>query len=82
MTEEIFHSLLSDEHDPVNIGNSTENTIIELTEEINRVTENPSGIMMEKEKRLGYDPQRRRSDNTRAKTILQWEPKVSLPEGL
>ena len=50
--------------------------------EINRITENPAGIIVKKELRLGHDPQRRRPDITRAKTILGWEPKVSLAEGI
>ena len=78
----IYRLLMSDEHDPVNIGNPTENTILELAEKINELTGNPAGIEIKKELRLGHDPQRRRPDITRAKTILGWEPKVSLSEGI
>lgn len=78
----IYRLLMSDETNPVNIGNPTENTVMELAEEINRITENPAGIIVKKELRLGHDPQRRRPDITRAKTILGWEPKVSLAEGI
>jgi dTDP-glucose 4,6-dehydratase len=73
---------MSDECDPVNIGNPTENTVMELAEEINRITNNPAGIIVKKELRLGHDPQRRRPDITRARKILGWEPKVSLAEGI
>ena len=82
LIEGIYRLLMSDEHMPVNIGNPTENTIMELAEEINRITENPAGIIVKKELRLGHDPQRRRPDITKAKTILDWEPQVSLEEGI
>ena len=82
LIEGIYRLLMSDECNPVNIGNPTENTVMELAEEINRITGNPAGIIVKKELRLGHDPQRRRPDITRAKTILGWEPKVSLAEGI
>ena len=82
LVEGIYRLLMSNENKPVNIGNPTENTIMELALEINRITENPAGIVIKEALRLGSDPQRRRPDITRAKTILSWEPKVSLEEGL
>ncbi len=72
----------SNEHLPVNIGNPVENTMIELAEAINRLTNNPAGLVFKKDARVGDDPQQRRPDITRAKTILNWEPLVSLEEGL
>ena len=80
--EGIYRLLMSDEHNPVNVGNPNEFTIMELAEEINQITENPGGIIIQKELRLGHDPQRRRPDITRAKTILGWEPQVPLADGI
>ncbi|KAF0112509.1 MAG: dTDP-glucose 4 6-dehydratase [Chloroflexi bacterium] len=78
----IYKLLLSDEHMPVNIGNPQEISILQFAEEINRLTRNSQGIILKKDKRLGDDPQRRQPDITRAKAVLNWEPKVDLVEGL
>jgi dTDP-glucose 4,6-dehydratase len=78
----IYRLLLSDEHFPVNIGNPAEITILQFAEEINRLTGNTAGIEFKKDQRLGDDPQRRQPDITRAKTLLNWEPKVILETGL
>ena len=82
LVEGIYRLFMSDEIMPVNIGNPGEFTIMELAEEVNRITGNPAGIVIQKEQRLEHDPQRRRPDITRAKTILGWEPTISLAEGL
>jgi len=78
----IYRLLMSNEHDPVNIGNPTEMTILEFAETINRLVSNPSGILFRPELRLGDDPQRRQPDITRAKQILGWAPTISLEEGI
>ncbi len=44
LIEGIYHLLLSDTHEPVNIGNPVETTILEFAMRINRLTGNPSGI--------------------------------------
>ena len=72
----------SDEHDPVNIGNPVEMTILEFAETINRLTGNPAGVVFKPGQRGEGDPQRRRPDITRARSVLGWEPKVSLEEGI
>jgi len=82
LIEGIYRLFLSDEHYPVNIGNPVENTMVELAEEINRLTGNPAGLIYKPDLRVGDDPQRRQPDITRAREILHWEPKVSLEEGL
>ncbi|MCX6054434.1 MAG: SDR family oxidoreductase [Chloroflexi bacterium] len=82
LIEGIYQLLLSDEHMPVNIGNPQEISILKFAEEVNRLTENPGGIVLNKDKRLGDDPQRRQPDITRARSLLNWEPKISLDEGL
>jgi len=82
LIEGIYRLLLSDEHLPVNIGSNTETSIIDFAKIINRLTNNPSGITFLPEKRLGDDPQRRRPDLTRARSLLGWETKVSIETGL
>lgn len=78
----IYKLLLSDEHDPVNIGNPTEMTMIELAEKINQMTGNPAGLSFKNNMRLGNDPERRRPDITRAMDVLGWQPEHSLESGL
>ncbi len=82
LIEGIVRLLNSDEHFPVNIGNPVENTMIELAEEINRLINNPAGIIFMEHARVGDDPQRRQPDITRARTLLNWQPQISLEEGL
>src|SRR5512140_3719381 len=78
----IYRLLVSDEHMPVNIGNPNETSILEFAELINRLTGNTAGLDYHPTARLGDDPQRRRPDITRARSILGWEPKVNLEQGL
>ena len=80
--EGFIRLLNSDETGPVNVGNPVENTMIELAEAINELTGNPAGIVLKPDARVSGDPQNRRPDITRARTILGWEPKVALREGL
>jgi dTDP-glucose 4,6-dehydratase len=82
LTDGIIRLLNSDYHDPVNIGNPVETTILEFAETINRIVGNKAGIIFKSEHRLGDDPQRRRPDISRARSILKWEPKISLEEGI
>jgi dTDP-glucose 4,6-dehydratase len=82
LIEGIARLLLSDEHMPVNIGNPVELTILEFAEKINMLVKNNAGIIYKKADRLESDPQRRRPDITRARTILGWEPQISIDEGL
>ncbi len=80
LVEGIFRLLMSDESDPVNIGNPEEITIKEFAEEIKSLISTKSKIVY---KELPTDdPKVRRPDITRAKEILGWEPKVSRSEGL
>lgn len=78
----IVRLLYSDENFPVNIGNPDEITILQFAEAINRVTQNRAGVTFVPSGRSASDPQRRRPDITRAKTILNWEAKISLDEGI
>ncbi|HCE00167.1 MAG TPA: NAD-dependent dehydratase [Armatimonadetes bacterium] len=70
----------SDFHEPVNIGNDRESTILEFAEAVLRATGSASPIVHLPP--APDDPQRRRPDLTRARTILGWEPRTPLEEGL
>jgi dTDP-glucose 4,6-dehydratase len=70
----------SDEHLPVNIGNPVEWTILECAREILAVTGSKSEIRFQDLPQ--DDPTRRRPDITRARTLLNWEPKITLRQGL
>ena len=70
----------SSEHLPVNIGNPVEWTILECAHEVLAVTGSKSPI--ERRPLPQDDPARRRPDITKARTLLGWEPKISLREGL
>jgi dTDP-glucose 4,6-dehydratase len=70
----------SGEHMPVNIGNPNEFTILELAQTVIEITGSKSEIV--KEALPVDDPQVRQPDITRARTILGWEPEISLEEGL
>lgn len=72
--------MCSDIQTPVNIGNPDERTIYELAEIILDLTDSESGIVHES--RPPQDPEVRRPDISKAKTKLDWEPTVSLKEGL
>jgi nucleoside-diphosphate-sugar epimerase len=65
---------------PVNIGNPSEITMLELVDLVREVTDSRSEIVFEPLP-VG-DPTRRRPDITRARTLLGWEPTVTLREGL
>jgi len=78
----VIRLLFSNEHLPVNIGNQHEMTILEFAETINQIVGNEAGIVFVKDARSVRDPQQRQPDITRASTILGWEPRVSLEEGI
>jgi dTDP-glucose 4,6-dehydratase len=78
----IYQLLLSDEADPVNIGNPVETSILEFAQKINQLTGNPAGIVYKEKDRGEGDPQRRQPDISRARAILKWQPAISLEEGL
>lgn len=78
--EGLFKLMESHETRPVNVGNPKELTILELAETINKLLDNTAGV--EFRPLPTDDPQRRRPDITRAKEVLNWEPKVSLADGL
>jgi dTDP-glucose 4,6-dehydratase len=70
----------SEEHLPVNLGNPSEFTVLELAETVIRLTNSTSEIVFEA---LPVDdPQIRQPNITRAKQLLGWDPEVQLEEGL
>ncbi len=80
LVDGIIRLMLSDVNDPVNIGNPREMTIEEIARTIIRMTGATSKIIY---KPLPTDdPKVRQPDITRARTLLKWEPKVALEEGL
>ena len=78
----IYRLLLSNTHEPVNIGNPREMTILEFANVVNTFTDNPAGIVFRPAERISGDPQTRRPDISRARALLGWEPKVTLVEGM
>ncbi|MFU8771901.1 MAG: UDP-glucuronic acid decarboxylase family protein [Anaerolineales bacterium] len=78
----IYRLLLSDEHQPVNIGNPVETTILEFAHTINDLTGNQAGVVFKPKQRGSGDPQRRQPDISRALEVLSWQPEVSLDDGL
>src|SRR5438445_4766687 len=80
LVDGIIKLMLSDVNDPVNIGNPREMTIEDIAKTIIRMTGATSKIVYRP--LPTDDPRQRRPDITRARTILGWEPKVQLEEGL
>ena len=80
LVDGILKLAMSSENDPVNIGNPHEMSIEEMASTIIRMTGSTSQIVY---KPLPTDdPKVRKPDITRARTLLHWEPKVALDEGL
>ena len=76
----IYRLLMSDETDPVNIGNPAEMTVLEFAKTVIRMIGSASTIIY---KPLPQDdPQVRQPDIGRARRLLGWEPEVPLEEGL
>jgi dTDP-glucose 4,6-dehydratase len=67
-------------HDPVNIGNPTEFTILECAKLVLKVTGSSSPISYEPLPQ--DDPKQRRPDISKARNLLEWEPKIDLEAGL
>lgn len=76
----IYRLLMSGEHDPVNIGNPNEMTLLGLAKIVIKLTDSDSKIVF---KPLPVDdPKVRRPDISKAKKLLKWQPKVDLETGL
>ena len=80
LVEGIYRLLLSDYASPVNVGNPDEITIGQFAEEIIKLTATSQKVIY---KPLPQDdPKQRRPDITKARQLLNWEPKVNRAEGL
>jgi dTDP-glucose 4,6-dehydratase len=80
LIEGIYRLLLSDYALPVNIGNPNEISLKDFAEEIQRLTGTNSKIIYQPLPQ--DDPKQRQPDISKAKNILNWEPKVDRAEGL
>ncbi|MEM7034866.1 MAG: UDP-glucuronic acid decarboxylase family protein [Chloroflexota bacterium] len=80
----IYKLLMSDEVEPVNIGNTKEMTMLELAEKIVELSDSSSEITFTypEDQRIKDDPKRRKPNIEKAKRVLGWEPQVELNEGL
>jgi dTDP-glucose 4,6-dehydratase len=80
LIEGIYRLMQSEEHEPVNIGNPHEITILEFAEHIRALLR--SAVAIEFKPLPQDDPRQRCPDISKARRLLQWEPKVDLEEGL
>ncbi len=80
LVEGIYRLLMSEQHEPVNIGNPIEMTIQQMADKILQATQSKSKIVQVPLPE--DDPKTRQPNITLAKKLLDWEPKVSLDEGL
>jgi dTDP-glucose 4,6-dehydratase len=80
LIEGIVRLLKTDFHEPVNVGNPDEVSILQFAREILNLSGSPSTLTF---KPLPQDdPKVRRPDITRARQLLEWEPRVDRQEGL
>jgi len=80
LVDGVIKLMLSKEHGPINIGNTREMTVKEIAETIIRMTGSKSQLVYRPLPK--DDPKQRKPDITLARTLLGWEPKVALEEGL
>jgi len=80
LIEGIFRLAMSDQHEPVNIGNPVEMTIKQFAEKILSITGSTGGVTF---KELPVDdPKVRQPDITRARKLFGWEPKIDFDNGI
>ena len=84
MVDGLYRLLLSNEVYPVNLGNPNEMTILEFAHQVQEISASSSEIVFiaPTDERTKDDPQVRRPDISKAKQVLNWEPRVGLEEGL
>jgi dTDP-glucose 4,6-dehydratase len=80
LVEGIVRLLACDCHEPVNLGNPHEVTILDFAREILELSGSSSRIVFRPLPQ--DDPRQRRPDITRARTLLGWEPRIGRREGL
>ncbi|MBI3009782.1 MAG: SDR family NAD-dependent epimerase/dehydratase, partial [Candidatus Omnitrophica bacterium] len=81
LVEGITRLMRCDAHDPVNLGNPDERTILELAESILKCCNGTMSKIVFSPLPVD-DPKQRRPDLTKAKRLLDWQPRVSFGEGL
>jgi dTDP-glucose 4,6-dehydratase len=84
LVDGILRLVESEETGPVNLGNPQEMTVLEFAETVRKLTGTRSSIefVVPRDERTKDDPQTRRPDISKARRLLQWEPRVSLEDGL
>lgn len=84
LVEGIYRLLLSNEVEPVNVGNPNEMTILQFAQKIVELTGSASEItfVTPTDMRVKDDPKVRRPDIGKARRLLGWQPQVSLEDGL
>ncbi len=84
MVEGMVRLLTSDEHEPVNMGNPQEMTILEFAHKVLEVLDSDAEITFIRptDERTADDPKIRQPDISKARRVLGWEPVVPLEEGL
>lgn len=80
LVDGIYRLLLSDYSNPVNIGNPNEISLKDFAEEVLKLTE--SNVQIVYRPLPTDDPKQRKPDISKAKEILNWEPRIERAEGL
>jgi dTDP-glucose 4,6-dehydratase len=81
LVEGIFRLLFADFSEPVNLGNPSEITVLELAREILALVPQSQSALVYRDLPQD-DPKRRRPDIARARQLLDWEPRIDRSEGL
>ena len=82
LIEGVHRLFFSNYSNPVNIGTTFEMNIRDFAELVNEIAGNTAGIIYKEQSRIVGDPQTRRPDNSLAKKILDWQPTVSVEDGI
>jgi len=84
LVEGMVRLLMSAEVHPVNLGNPREMTILQFAHKVLEITGSQSEIVFvrPRDERTQDDPMVRQPDISKARRVLDWEPEVSLEEGL
>jgi dTDP-glucose 4,6-dehydratase len=80
--EGLYRLLMSEEKEPVNIGNPHEISIIQFADLINELTGNQAGSVFMENMRIEGDPQTRQPDISKASARLGWGPTIDIHDGL
>ena len=84
LVEGMYRLLMSDEAEPVNLGNPNEMTMLQLAERVREATGSRSEVVLvqPRDERTKDDPQMRQPDIGKAQRLLGWTPQVPIEEGL